>query len=32
MEWQDKNKVSISKAQLDSADFVYDDNTKEEEG
>ena len=32
MEWQDKNNVSISKAQLDSADFVYDDNTKEEEG
>lgn len=31
MKWQDKNKVSISEAQLDSVDFVYDDNAKEEE-
>ena len=32
MKWQDKNKVSISEAQLDSADFIYNDNAKEEEG
>lgn len=31
MKWQDENKVSISEAQLDSADFIYDDNAKEEE-
>lgn len=31
MKWQDKNKVSISEAQLDSVDFIYDDNAKEEE-
>lgn len=31
LKWQDKNKVSISVAQLDSVDFVYDDNAKEEE-
>ena len=30
--WQDKNKVSILEAQLDSADFIYNDNAKEEEG
>lgn len=32
MKWQDKNKVSISEAKLDSADFIYNDNAKEEEG
>jgi hypothetical protein len=31
MKWQNENKVSISEAQLDSADFIYDDNAKEEE-
>lgn len=31
MEWQDKNKVSISEEQLDSADFIYDDNAKGED-
>ena len=31
MKWQDENKVSISEAQLDSADFIYDDNAKEKE-
>lgn len=31
LKWQDKNKVFISEAQLDSVDFVYDDNAKEEE-
>ena len=31
MKWQKNNKVSISEAQLDSADFIYDDNAKEEE-
>lgn len=31
MKWQDENKISISEAQLDSADFIYDDNAKEEE-
>ena len=31
MKWPDENKVSISEAQLDSADFIYDDNAKEEE-
>lgn len=32
LKWGWKNKVSISEAQLDSADFIYDDNAKEEEG
>lgn len=31
MKWQDKNKVSISEVQLDSTDFIYDDDAKEEE-
>lgn len=31
LKWGWKNKVSISEAQLDSADFIYDDNAKEEE-
>lgn len=31
MKWQNENKVSISEAQLDSADFIYDDNAKEKE-
>jgi hypothetical protein len=31
MKWQKNNKVSISEAQLDSADFIYDDNAKEAE-
>lgn len=31
MKWQNENKVSISEAQLDSDDFIYDDNAKEEE-
>nr|DAG10785.1 MAG TPA: hypothetical protein [Bacteriophage sp.] len=31
LKWGWKNKVSISEAQLDSADFVYNDNAKEEE-
>lgn len=31
LKWAYKNKISISVAQLDSADFVYDDNAKEEE-
>lgn len=31
MKWQDKNKISISEAQLYSAYFIYDDNAKEEE-
>lgn len=29
--WVNKNKISISEAQLDSVYFVYDDNAKEEE-
>lgn len=31
LKWAYKNKISISVAQLYSADFVYDDNAKEEE-
>ena len=31
MKWQDKNKVFISEAQLESVDFTYDDNAKEKE-
>lgn len=31
LNWTYKNKISISVAQLDSVDFVYDDNAKEEE-
>lgn len=31
LSWAYKNKISISKAQADSANFVYDDNAKEEE-
>lgn len=31
LKWGWKNKVSISEAQLDSVDFVYNDNAKEEE-
>lgn len=31
VKWQDKKKISISEAQLYSADFIYDDNAKEEE-
>lgn len=31
MKWQDKNKISISEAQLNSVGFIYDDNAKEEE-
>lgn len=31
LNWTYKNKISISMAQLDSANFVYDDNAKEEE-
>lgn len=30
MHWQDENEVEITKAQLYSADFTYDDNAKEE--
>ncbi len=30
LNWQDKNKVEITEAQLLSADFTYDDNAKEE--
>lgn len=30
LNWQDKNKVEITKAQLLSADFTYNDNAKEE--
>jgi hypothetical protein len=29
--WQDENEVEITEAQLDSADFIYDDNAKEED-
>lgn len=32
LKWANKNKISISEAQLDSADFIYDDSAKEEEG
>lgn len=31
MKWQDKNEVGITDAQLLSADFIYDDNAKEED-
>lgn len=31
MKWQDKNKISISEAQLYSSGFIYDDNAKEED-
>lgn len=31
MHWQDKNKVEITEAQLDSADFTYNDNAKDED-
>lgn len=31
LKWGWKNKVSISEAQLDSADFIYDDNAKGED-
>ena len=31
MKYQDKNKDFISDAQLESVNFVYDDNAKEEE-
>ena len=31
MKWQDKNRVFISDAQLESVNFVYDDNAKDEE-
>lgn len=30
LKWMDNNNVIISEAQLDSADFLYDDNAKEE--
>lgn len=30
MKFRDKNKVIISEVQLESADFSYDDNAKEE--
>lgn len=31
LKWANKNKVSISEAQLDSVDFVYNDNAKGED-
>lgn len=31
LDWQDKNEVEITEAQLYSAGFTYDDNAKEEE-
>lgn len=31
LKWANKNKISISEEQLDSVDFVYDDNAKAEE-
>lgn len=30
MKWQDKNEVEITEEQMLSADFIYDDNAKEE--
>lgn len=32
LKWKDKNEVKLTRAQLDSANFVYNDNAKEEEG
>lgn len=31
LKWANKNKIFISEAQLNSVDFIYDDNAKEEE-
>lgn len=28
--WQDKNKIHITRAQLDNVDVIYNDNIKEE--
>lgn len=30
LKWAYENEISISEAQLDSVDFIYDDNAKEE--
>lgn len=32
LKWEDKNEVKLTRAQLYSANFVYNDNAKEEEG
>lgn len=29
--WQDKNKVKITNAQLDSTDFIYNDDAKDDD-
>ena len=31
LKWRDKNEVKLTRAQLDSANFVYNDNAEEEE-